>query len=44
MALMRKTFVPREALKTLDALRRWKPACRALPTEAEVNRLNRENS
>lgn len=43
MALMRKTFVPREAFEKLsDRVEKVETRLSSLPTEAEVNRLNVE--
>ncbi|EGP9337920.1 DUF2730 family protein [Escherichia coli] len=43
MALMRKTFVPREAFEKLsDRIEKVETRLSSLPTEAEVNRLNVE--
>ncbi|KDU62289.1 hypothetical protein AC08_0851 [Escherichia coli 4-203-08_S3_C1] len=43
MALMRKTFVPREAFEKLsDRVERVESRISGLPTQQEVNRLNIE--
>ncbi|EFI7246492.1 DUF2730 family protein [Shigella sonnei] len=43
MALMRKTFVPREAFEKLsDRVERGESRISGLPTQQEVNRLNIE--